>query len=33
MHKCFERNNYVSDCTGGYTDFAIEMIKNYGIPL
>jgi hypothetical protein len=26
-------NNYVSDCTGGYTDFAVEVVKKYGIPL
>lgn len=26
-------NNYTSSCAGGYTDFALEMIKNYGIPL
>lgn len=25
-------NNYTSDCTGGYTDFALQVVKNYGIP-
>lgn len=25
-------SNYVSDCTGGYTDFAVEVVKNYGLP-
>ena len=24
--------NYVSDCTGGYTDFSFEVVKSYGIP-
>lgn len=23
----------VSDCTGGYTDFSLQVVKNYGLPL
>lgn len=26
-------NNYTSDCTGGYTDFAIQAVKDFGMPL
>jgi hypothetical protein len=25
-------SNYSSDCTGGYTDFSLEVVKNFGVP-
>ena len=25
--------SYNSDCTGGYTDFALGVVKTYGLPL